>query len=240
MLTILGILGDIWAIVTSAIKSGLDWVKENPKVAALLFLVLFTNFGTYFYTHKWTTEQVKAEYVDILAIKDAKINQFEKDIEQRETKLKEVEASSKSAADTAALLIAGKEAALNTAKNDFQRKLQIEIDKRAKTPNTSIVVVSPQTNSKVVITLDGDEVICSRFHDAFLDSINEEVNIANSTPNLKESTSLAQSPGTTENVTSTIPGTPKDNLDLAKTTDSTVILKPSTTSTNPNPNPKAP
>lgn len=206
MLTILEIFSDIWKIITNMVKAVTGWVAENPKAAGLIALMVISNFATMYFTHKWTKEEVIESYTEIIKVKDAKISQYEQDVEQREAKVKQVEADSKVAADNAAAIIKAKDAEYALARTDYQRKLQAEIEKRK---GETVIVTDPTTQSPINVTIDNGEVICSRFHDAFLDSINSLISTANNPISVVP----AVLPVSTKNATPTVSDAPKGSVD---------------------------
>lgn len=176
MLTLLKILANIWSIITNAINAGLTWIKENPKLAAAIFILLVSNLVSAWYSYGWGVDKTTAKYAEIIKEKDVLISKYEADIQERDTKIKQVEADSKIAADKAKSETDKKAEQLTVAQKEFARRLDEERKKR-QTGTQSVTVVNPATQDNVNVTLEGNEVVCSRFHDAFVESVNEMIKV---------------------------------------------------------------
>jgi hypothetical protein len=182
MLAILEILINIKKFLTGILTSIFSWMREHPKMTLVIILLVLTNLGSSWYSYHWGFDRATTEDTKIIKAKDVLISKYEGDIKERDLKILEVEADSKEDADIATEIIANKIILLNKTKTEFTTKLNQEIAKRNASVS-SVTVVSPETKNTVMVTLDRDEVICSRFHDAFLDSINLMVKISNSGTN---------------------------------------------------------
>lgn len=179
ILAILKFLGIIRSFFAALFKGIFDWIKANPKLAATILCLAILSAASVWAGYTWATNKLTAHYEQIIKDKDRLITKYEADIKERDTKILQVEADSKKAADLAVGEVLKKSDQLNAAAKEFARKLAEERKLRGSSATTSVVIQSPETHKPVTVTLDKDEVICSRFHDAFFISIKDMIKIAN-------------------------------------------------------------
>lgn len=175
-----GVFSAIWTFVTEAATAALAWCKLHPKSALVILALAVSNVITGWYFYGVGVDKTTASFKTIIADKDQQITKYKADIKERDEKILKVEADSKTAAEEAAKAIVSRKAELVKAKNEFERKLAEEKKKRS-VGTGSITVTNPVTNHPIEVTVEKDEVICGRYHDAFLDSINSMVGIINTT-----------------------------------------------------------
>jgi len=172
------VLSKVWDALKAILSTLVTVAKDHPKETMIVVLLIVTNvLSSLWWYHNGIADQLKKDQA-LLDEKTALIDKFEADVKARDTKVKQVEADSKIAADKAQAEISKRDKKYAQAKTEFERQLAEEIAKRGHGPG-STTVVSPETGNKVVVTLEKDEVICSRFHDSFLDSINSMVGTTN-------------------------------------------------------------
>lgn len=148
-----------------ALNAFLEWVMANPKTAACIAVLIASVLGTYFWTKQDTEKKVSARYDKVVA-------KYKENETALNAKIVETEKSSKEAADKAKVDIDDVQKKMLTLAGDYELKLVEEKKKR-----TVTIVQTP--DGKVEVVTDKGEVICNRFPDAFLETWNGLIDLAN-------------------------------------------------------------
>lgn len=178
ILFLLKILGAIRDVVVSVVTGVINLVTKYPVQSLCLAILIASNLGTAWYVRGVTTANVTAKYKKVIDDLNIQVANFKALEESRKKHIAEVEASSKAAADKAEASLKAKDAELAASAKSWSAKLAAEIEKR-KNSKEIIYVTNPVTQDKVEVTLDKGEVVCGRLRDAFVDGINEMVDVIN-------------------------------------------------------------
>jgi hypothetical protein len=154
-----------------ALTAFVEWVRDNPKLAASLAFLLACVVFTYFWTKADTTKKVTAQYTAVIAV-------YKENEEALQKKIKETEASSKAAADNARQGIDKAQTDMLTLAGEYELKLAEE--KKARQAKGEIIYVDvPGQKEKGGVVMNGGEVVCNRLPDSFLEVWNGMIDLAN-------------------------------------------------------------
>jgi seryl-tRNA synthetase len=134
--------------------------------------------GSFFYGKTVGTKKEAARLESVIAKKDKAIGMYQELEAARTKRIKELEESTKVAGDEAERTINALNASIKANATKYAKDLAAERKKRSE-GNQTVTVVNPETKDTVQVTLEGAEVICSRFSDAFASSVNEQVEVSN-------------------------------------------------------------
>jgi len=163
----------VWSSIVNIVTAIVGFVFKYPIQVLLVVVALFAVH----YSNKWTTSRVTASVTKELTTKyEKQISTYKKEAEDRETRIKEIEESSKKAAADAKTEIAAKSAEVERVGSEYEAKLeQTRKDKKIE----YVYVKVPGTVDETQLILEDGQVACRRLPNAFGDTINNIVNVAN-------------------------------------------------------------
>lgn len=187
ILSLLSLFVKVRELITGLFVGLFQLVAKYPIPVACLVALVITNIVTYNWSATRTETKVSAKYEKVVKDLNAKITDLTIQIKNYETldkvrqaKIKELEESTVAAAESYKKAIDQATQKLVTLDKSWSTKLSKEIKVREASAQ-SVKVVNPVTKQEVNVTLEGNEVVCSRFHDSFSEGINDLVREVNQT-----------------------------------------------------------
>jgi DNA polymerase sigma len=159
----------ILAFFTGLIK----WCREHPKAAIAIVVLVLSNLLVWHYA---VQHQANKDNTQIVALK-AEVKKANDETAARNAKIAQLETDSKAQAEDTTKKLAASKQAMVAIVADFQRKLLIEHKKIQ-----IVKVLDPVTKKDTDVEFNqSGQVVCSRLHDSYTDTINGLVKEANKT-----------------------------------------------------------
>lgn len=173
--------GEMFKIAFEAAAAFLKWVREHPKQALALAILIVAIVCTWWVTDWYVTKKVHAEDEKVIAALQAQVEKANRETKERDAKIARIEADSKVQADKFAADTKEANARMDKIVSEYTAKLNAE-----KKKNKVLIVKVPSGVPGSTATTDvpveinqNNQVVCSRFHDAFTESVNQLVHEAN-------------------------------------------------------------
>ena len=168
---VLGFFSAVAQFLLGLMTGIINWCRANPKLAIAILILVISNA---FAWHYGGVHQAKKDAVRITALV-AEVKKANDETTARNTKISQLEKDSKTQAETTEKALADNKKQMAGIVDDFKKKLAQE-----KAKNRKITVVDPGTKKDVEVEINpAGQVVCSRLHDTFGETLNEMVKKAN-------------------------------------------------------------
>lgn len=172
---ILKAIKEFFTMVFAAIARVLKWIRENPKKFGVIVLVAVSIATTFYLTRWYTTTKVWKEANVVIEVLRKEVEKANAETKKRDEKIEKIEKLSKEESDLFEADLKASKERVKKLIADYEKKLQQERDN-----NTIIVVTDPNSKKPIEVEINKDgEVVCSRFHNTFVDTVNKLVDEAN-------------------------------------------------------------
>lgn len=168
------IFGGMFSKILDGLKWLLEMVVKYPKQAAAIVLVAV---AAYFF-YGWAYDRGASSRDKEVAELKAKVATYEEQIRQQNVKIAKLETDSKAAADTNAAEVKTLNEKLGVMVTNYKLAVADAAKWKAKYANRDVVVVD-HGGKPIEVRIQDNQVVCNRFYDEYVESVNTIVNEAN-------------------------------------------------------------
>jgi hypothetical protein len=176
----------VFRFILGVITSIVEWCREHPKAAACIFALIVAVFLTWWVTKDYTTKAVWKEANVKIDYLSGEVKKANEETKRRDEKITRIGTQSKTEQDLLLADITSLKERTNKIVSDYEKKVAVE---RAKNKHVTITNPATQKPIDVEVTPAG-EIVCGRFSDSYVETINALVDEANSPIRLKSEGAL--------------------------------------------------
>lgn len=173
------------------LRAGLNWIKEHPRTTLAFTVAVVLMVVTFKLTVNYTEKKVWAEANIKISKLQTELDKANRETEARNLKIAKLESDSTTFAEDMAKRLEDANAQLRKTVGKYEARLSEEKAKAKEGGRIVYVNVPGDPGPPIEVEVRNREVVCSKFSDAFLNTVNEIIDIANQPINLKTSMTLS-------------------------------------------------